>query len=201
MFITRPWIDVQALAKGIFHHIKEHWVISSADKTILQDALRSINVEPKVIYPPYGKPRETKLQNWIYVNDRELLEHLCIAMPDIEFRNNKSSGIPKLSIHFQDRPSNIIRSAAEGSEVISEIYLPHLRYLQCDNLPEIQRQLVHTIRQLNRDGIEKNKEVMSYYQPSQYFANKLKKYLTVPQRKGRLEEVLDTMPAQSVLKS
>jgi len=107
--------------------------------------------------------------------------------------NKNHHGIPKISVHWQDRPSNIIKAAAEGSFVISEKMMPHIGRLECRNIPEMRQQIVHTIRQLNREGVEKDKLATKHYRQTNYFKQKIEKIRQMPIRRlGRLEDVLDT---------
>jgi len=120
-------------------------------------------------------------------------------MPDTEITNRQTDEIPKISIHFQDRPANVIRAAAEGSFVVTEKIMPHTGRLVCKNLPEMRAQIVHTIRQVNRNGYKKDKAAMKYYGKGTYFKNKIEKITSKYERKlGRLEDVMDTFSKEKL---
>ena len=193
MLVRRPWAEVEALTKGVFVNMKEHWTIGKRDQQILDEMFKGTNINVKNVYPPTEPPRKGKLQDTVYISDRELLEQINKAMPDINLTNTKDDGIPRISVHFQDKPANIIRAAAEGSYVISEHLLPYTGELICDNIPSIRKQIVHTIRKLNKEGVEKDKATIKYYTGQTYFKQKIEKYRQIPIRtRGRLMDIMDT---------
>ena len=114
------------------------------------------------------------------------------AMPDVLLTNAKGDGIPRISVHFQDTPANILRASAEGSFVISENILPHTGQLIPSSVPALRQQIVHTIRAANHKKVEQDVKAMNYYNQQTYFKRKLYKYKDLPiHRRGRLEDVMD----------
>jgi len=193
MLVRRPWAEVEALTKGIFTRIKEHWTIGKRENQILEEIFKGNDLKIKTVYPPIESPRKGSLTETVFINDRELCEQIAQAMPDILLSTTRDDGIPRISIHLQDKAGNVIRAAAEGSYVISEHLLPYTGELICDNVPNIRRQIVHTIRKLNKEGIDKDRQAMKYYLAQSYFKQKIKKYEAIPVRtKGRLMDILDT---------
>lgn len=199
MLVRRAWAEVEALTKGIFTRIKEHWTIGRREHQILGEIFKTNDIKLKNVYPPIESPRKGDLMEKVYINDPELYLQIQLAMPDVWISNKNDDGIPRISVHFQDKAANVIHSAAEGSYVISEHLLPYTGELICDNVPNMRRQIVHTIRKLNNDGVEKDKEAMKYYQGQSYFKQKIRKYeQTQIRSKGRLMDIMDGFSEQKL---
>jgi hypothetical protein len=113
-------------------------------------------------------------------------------MPDQEIVLNDITA--QITVHFDDRITNITHSLARGNYVISNQNIPGAYFIQgFTNVPELRKMMVHTIRNIKRTNPEINpadaKEYRAKINPS-HFKKRLQKIAEKEIKKyARLEDI------------
>jgi len=134
---------------------------------------------------------DTKLDT-ISVNDHSFMAEMQKAMPDIEFKYNDLSS--KITVHFEDRIGEIIKSICYGNYVISNVYFPGTYYIRgFNNHAELRKMITHSIRTILKTKPEIVQKDVDYYRErsqSSYFKNKLERIAEKKFSKyARLEDI------------
>lgn len=186
------WMEVDYYTQMVLAKIQNNFCISNNDSKILE----RLHLTPEVVLPPIKLENyDTKLDT-ISVNDYGLLNEFKKAMPDMEFKHNDLSS--KITIHFEDRIGEVLKSICYGNYVISNIYFPGTYFIQgFTNHAELRKMITHTIRTILKTKPGVNEEDVNYYKEriqSSYFKNKLEKIAEKKYSKyARLQDIgLDT---------
>ena len=174
----------------VLNRIQNHWVCTKKDEEIL----RWIHLNPEQIFIPIKVDETSEKKQTISVNDYDLADQLRKSMPDQKVVMDDPTS--KITVHFDDRITNIYQSLCRGNYVISNKYLPGSYFIQgFTNVPELRKMIIHTIRQILRTKPEIDEKDVNYYRdrinPS-YFKNKLERIAEKEIKKyARLEEITE----------
>lgn len=181
----------------VLNKIKTHWCNTPVDLKKLD----WIHVSAEMCFPPVNFTSNGEKKQAISVNDPNLMQQLKLAMPDQEFFINDLGC--RITVHFQDRATNVLASLARGNYVITDQHFAGSSKIEnFGNVPELRRMIVHTIREINRIKPDIAKDNMDYYLPRisperfkqklQKIADKeIKKYAKLDEIDSRIRGVFD----------
>lgn len=137
---------------------ENHWAVTRQDAS----TLKWIHLDPEIVYPPALIDDTKETVEGISVNDPEIIEQLQKAMPDQRFHLGNLDC--EITVHFGDRPTNVLTSLAKGHQVICNQDLPGVNwYHGFENIPELRKQIVHIIRHIKRTAPETSKlDIVEY---------------------------------------
>lgn len=172
----------------VLKRINSHWVINKKS----EDVLRWLHLEPEQHLLPVEINEDSGKRDAISINDPDLADQLRRAMPDQEIVVNDVTC--KITVHFDDRITNVTHSLCRGNHVISNYNMPGLYYVEgFTNVPELRKMLVHTIRKIQRYNTVVSKEDIDYYRSQvnvAHFKKRLEKIAAKEIKKyARLEEI------------
>ncbi len=182
------WKDVDYFVQMGLSKVQNHFCISKKD----QEVLRRMHLDSEIVYPPAKWDFKKEVSGGISVNDEEIRFQLSKAMPDQIFKINDLNC--SITVHFDDSMINILKSICMGNIVITEKFIPSTYHIQSySNVPELRKMLVHTIRQVNVQKPEVNKEDLKEYRERatpNHFKRKLEKIMEKRINKyARLEDI------------
>ena len=129
----------------VLSRINTHWVTTRRDEALL----KWIHLEPEQMYLPVKVDENADKMVAISVSDFGLADQLKKAMPDQDIRINDVTCA--VTVHFDDRITNITHSVCRGNHVITNQDIPGTHWIQgFENIPELRKMIVHTIRKINR---------------------------------------------------
>jgi hypothetical protein len=184
------WRDVNRFQETVLQKVGTHYCMSQMHQKILE----RMYLTPEVVLPPVRlENADTKIDS-ISINDNGLIDLMKRAMPDAEFRFNDLSC--KITVHFEDRIPNVIKSLCYGNYVITNEFFPSTYHLEgYSNHAELRKMLTHTLRSIQNSKPEVDqKDVDSYREKvqSSYFKSKLEKIAEKKFSKyGRMEDITE----------
>ena len=157
----------------VLKRMSNHFCMNQKQQALLQ----KLGINADIVYPPVESNTAQINREIISVNDSDLLDQIQKAMPDLMIKLNDPSAF--ISIHFQDDIINAIRFLVNGSNVITNDYLPYTHnYEGFNNIPELRKLLVHEIRRLIKSEETVPEKAIAYYKARtsyKYFKNKLER--------------------------
>jgi len=186
--MNQRWVDVDFYQQAVLSKIKNHFCLTEMEKKNL-DRMR---IEADVLYPPVKINDLGIKKDAISINDPELQAQLTRAMPDQKILLNDLNC--SITVHFEDKFSNVLESLCKGNEVITNAFLSGVHYIQgFTNVPELRKMLVHAIRKILKDTETIEQETINWYKQRtdpKAFQRKLEKIAEKPiQKYGRLEDI------------
>ena len=83
-------------------------------------------------------------------------------MPDKIFKLNDFNC--KITIHFEDTIQNILKSICSGNHVLTNRPMPSVHFIDnFNNVPELRRMIVNTLRNIEIQNLQTNKEDIKEY--------------------------------------
>lgn len=142
----------------VLKRINSHWVTTRRDKMLLE----WMHLEPEQVLLPVRIDNNPDKIVGISVNDHDLADQIKKAMPDFEVRVNDLSCY--ITVHFDDRTTNITHSICRGNYVITNQDFPGTFKIEgFQNVPELRKMIVHTIRKIGREKPMVDKKDVDYY--------------------------------------
>lgn len=172
----------------VLKRINSHWVTTRRD----EDVLKWLHLEPENQLLPVEVNDDSGKREAISVNDPDLADQLRRAMPDKEIVINDLTA--QITVHFDDRITNITHSLCRGNYVVANQNLPGAYFTEgFTNVPELRKMIVHTIRNIQRTKPKISKTDIDYYRNKvnpEHFKKKLEKIAAKEIKKyAKLEEV------------
>jgi hypothetical protein len=142
----------------VLKRINSHWVTTRKD----EDILKWLHLEPENILLPVEINEDSGKREAISVNDPDLADQLRRAMPDQEIVINDITA--QITVHFDDRITNITHSLCRGNYVVANQNLPGAYFIEAfANVPELRKMIVHTIRSIQRTKPKISNDDIKYY--------------------------------------
>ncbi len=166
--------DVFYFTDSVLRRIENHFCMNQKQQAILF----RLGINADIVYPPISEfTSNFKVERSVSVNDSDIMDQLRRAMPDLEFKLNDPSC--PIAVHFQDDIINTLKSIIFGCHVITNEYLPNIHFIEgFNNVPELRKMLVHTIRQiLKKNEVPDPKIISDYFDKTRvsYFKRRLEK--------------------------
>lgn len=172
----------------VLNRVDKHWVTTRKSA----DILKWMHLDPEEMYLPVEVDGNKDKIMAISVNDYGLADHLKKSMPDQEIRVNDLNCY--ITVHFDDRVTNVTHSLARGNHVISNQQYPYAYFIEgYTNVPELRKFMVHTIRRIIKTKPVMTNEEINHYKSRlnvQNFKRKLEKIAAKEINKyARLEDI------------
>jgi len=169
-----PMKDVLYYSDMVLKRINYHFCMQQKQHSLLM----RLGLNPEIIYPPIPERERPQLRDrTVSINDDGLVDQLKKAMPDIEIRLNDPTC--SISVHFQDDISNTLEAVIRGQFVITNDYLPDTHRIEgFENIPELRKMLVHTIRRIIKANEDPDEIVIKRYRAKtkvEFFKGKLER--------------------------